>query len=120
MQDFGNPTNVVLMTAALRAAERLGLTSDGLAAIIGISTPILSGLINGDLDLRTHSLATRRAALFIRIVQALDAMSGGDAQVARSWLMNANLALARHPIDHLRSAAGLRNVMAYLDHRCLR
>lgn len=115
MQDFCNPTNVVLMTAALRAAQRLGLTSDGLAAIIGVSTPILSGLINGDLDPRTHNLATRRAALFIRIFQALDAISGGDAQVARSWLMNANLALAGRLIDHLRSVAGLTDVMAYLD-----
>ena len=115
MQDFRDPTNAVLMTAALRAAERLDITSDGLAAILGVSTPVFSGLINGDLDLRAHSLATRRAALFIRIFQSLDALSGGDAQVARSWLMNANRALAGRPIDHLRSVEGLMDVMTYLD-----
>lgn len=115
MQDFCDPTNAVLMTAALRAAERLDLTSDGLAAILGVSTPILSVLINGDLDLRAHRLATRRAALFITIFQSLDAVSGGDAQVARSWLMNENLALAGRPVDHLRSVAGLMHVMTHLD-----
>ena len=36
MQDFRDLTNAVLMTAALRAAERLDLTCDALAAILGV------------------------------------------------------------------------------------
>lgn len=120
MQDSCNPSDVALMTAAQRAAERLDLTSDGLAAILGVSTPILSGLINGDLDVRKYSLATRRAAFFIRIFQSLDAISGGDPQVAQSWLMNENLALAGRPVDHLRSVAGLMRVMTHLDNHRFR
>ena len=119
MKDAFDYTDAVLITAVLRAADRLDITSDVLAAIIGVNTTTLSRLTRGDLALRTHSHSFERAALFIRIFCSLDSIAGGDAQFARSWLMNTNQVLAGRPIDELRSIAGLTKVMAYLDHHCL-
>ena len=53
MEDVFDYTDAVLMTAVLRAADRLDIASDVLAAIIGVSTTTLSRLTRGDLALRT-------------------------------------------------------------------
>ena len=120
MEDAFDHTDAVLMTAVLRATDRLDITSDVLAAIIGVNTTTLSRLSRGDLALRTLSHSFERAALFLKIFRSLDSIAGGDAQFARSRLMNTNQALAGRPIDELRSMTGLMKVMAYLDHHCLR
>ena len=57
------------------------------------------------------------AVLFVRMYRSLDAVVGGDDQAASAWLKNHNLALQARPCDLIRSAAGLVDVIAYLDAR---
>ena len=57
------------------------------------------------------------AVLFVRLFRSLDAIVGGDPQVSRAWLSNANEALDGRPVDKIRTVAGLLDVIAYLDAR---
>ena len=57
------------------------------------------------------------AVLFVRLFRSLDAIVGGDPQVARAWLVNSNEALDGRPADKIRTIAGLLDVIAYLDAR---
>ena len=72
MEDSFDSTDAVLMTAVLRAAERLDISSDVLAAVIGVNTTTISRLTKGDSVLRAHSHAFERAALFVRVFRSLD------------------------------------------------
>jgi hypothetical protein len=55
--------------------------------------------------------------LFVRLYRSLDAITGGDDDVARSWLHNDNSALGGVPLNLVQSVPGLVNVIAYLDAR---
>ncbi|MNI22469.1 hypothetical protein D3C73_760260 [compost metagenome] len=57
------------------------------------------------------------ALLLIRLFRSLDAITGGDEQVARAWLKNHNTALSGIPADKILSISGLTDVLAYLDAR---
>ena len=57
------------------------------------------------------------AALFVRMFRSLDAIFGGDAMSARSWLNSTNEVLDGRPIEKIRTIAGLMDVIAYLDAR---
>ena len=48
---------------------------------------------------------------------ALDAIAGGDHEVAASWLVSPNTTLDAQPIEKLQTVAGLVDVIAYLDAR---
>ena len=53
----------------------------------------------------------------MRLFRFLDAIVGGELQVARAWLRNANEALDDRPVDKIRTISGLFDVIAYLDAR---
>ncbi|WP_318652290.1 MbcA/ParS/Xre antitoxin family protein [Bosea spartocytisi] len=48
---------------------------------------------------------------------SLDAVAGGDDQVAASWLVSPNATLDARPIEKLQTVAGLVDVIAYLEVR---
>jgi hypothetical protein len=54
---------------------------------------------------------------FVRLYRSLDAIVGGDEQVARAWLNNQNSALRDAPINLIQNVGGLVNVVQYLDTR---
>jgi uncharacterized protein (DUF2384 family) len=107
----------VLTTAALRAAEHLGMTSRALGNVIGVSEATVSRMRSGDYTLQPQQKPFELAVLFVRFYRSLDALVGGDAAVARSWLANPNTALNGAPIALIQSIPGLMNAIHYLDAR---
>jgi hypothetical protein len=101
--------------AVMRAAERLGLSNKVIGSIVGLSEATVSRMGSGayTLDNKPFELAV----LFVRLYRSLDAITGGDDNVARLWLRNDNSALGGVPLNLVQSVPGLVNVIAYLDAR---
>ena len=107
----------VLSKAALRAAEQLGISARTLATVIGLSEATLSRTKRGEFALQPGTKPFELAVLFVRMFRSLDAIVGGDAMSARSWMRNPNAVLDGCPIEKIRTIAGLMDVIAYLDTR---
>ncbi|MYD87652.1 MAG: DUF2384 domain-containing protein, partial [Acidobacteria bacterium] len=105
----------VVTKALLRAAEELGVTARALAPVIGVSEATVSRMKKDGFALAPDTKPFELAVLFVRLFRSLDAIVGGDPQVARAWLSNANQALDGRPIDRIRTITGLLDVVAYLD-----
>lgn len=107
----------VITKATIRAADQLQITARTLAAIIGISEATASRMKRGSFGLEPGTKPFELAILFVRLFRSLDAIVGGDDQVAASWLTNPNTALDARPIEKLQTVSGLVDVIAYLDAR---
>lgn len=113
-----NPeAGAVLTKAALRAADRLGLSGRQLADIVGVSEATVSRWKRGDSLLEPGSKPFELAALLVRTFRSLDAITGGDEAVARRWLAAPNTALAARPMELMTQVQGLVDVTTYLDAR---
>jgi transcriptional regulator with XRE-family HTH domain len=113
-----NPeAGAVLTKAALRAADRLGLSGRQLAEIVGVSEATVSRWKRGDSLLEPGSKPFELAALLVRTFRSLDAITGGDEAVARRWLAAPNTALAARPVERMTQVQGLVDVTTYLDAR---
>lgn len=112
------PADAVVVTkAVVRAADRLGLSNRVLAAILGLSEATISRMGAGAYQLDTGQKAFELAVLFVRLFRGLDAITGGDTEVARAWLRNENTALGAAPLALITSVSGLVTVVGYLDAR---
>ena len=107
----------VLTKAALRAAEQLGMSSKSLAAVIGVSEATVSRMRSGDYTLQRGQKPFELATLFVRFYRSLDAIVGGDQEVAKAWLRNPNMALDSEPLALIQTVPGLMNAIYYLDAR---
>lgn len=113
-----NPeAGAVLTKAALRAADRLGLSGRQLAEIVGVSEATVSRWKRGESLLEQGTKPFELAALLVRTFRSLDAITGGDEAVARRWLAAPNTALAARPVERMAQVQGLVDVTAYLDAR---
>jgi len=113
-----NPeAGAVLTKAALRAADRLGLSGRQLAEIVGVSEATVSRWKRGESLLEPGSKPFELAALLVRTFRSLDAITGGDEAVARRWLASPNTALAARPVERMVQVQGLVDVATYLDAR---
>ena len=104
----------ILTRATLAAAERLGVRSRQLAAVIGSSEASVSRLRRGR-ALEPESKEGELALLFLRLYRSLDALVGGDDAKARLWLHAANDHLGGVPAERIRTVEGLVDVVQYLD-----
>jgi hypothetical protein len=108
----------VLTKSLIRSADRLGVSQKILAAVIGVSEPVVSRMRKGTFTIaRDSGKPFELAALFIGLYRALDAIVDGDESVARAWLKNDNTALQSRPIDLIQKVQGLLHVIQYLDAR---
>ena len=107
----------VLTKAALRAAEHLGMTNKSLATVIGLSEATVSRMRSGDYTLQRGQKSFELAILFVRFYRSLDAIVGGDQEVARAWLKSPNTALDTEPLTLIQTVSGLMNAIHYLDAR---
>ena len=109
--------STVLTKAVLGAADRLGVSSKALAAIIGVSEATISRMRRRDFLLERGSKPFELGVLFVRLFRSLDAITGGDEAVSTAWIRNPNQALDARPLEKILTIAGLLDVIAYLDSR---
>lgn len=109
--------SAVITKATLRAAERLEVTARALSVIIGVSEATVSRMRKNEFLLDKGSKPFELAVLFIRLFRSLDAITGGDETVARTWLRSANTVLGGKPLEKILTVSGLVDVIAYLDAR---
>jgi hypothetical protein len=103
--------------AIQRAANRLGISNRVIGSILGLSEASVSRMGSGGYVLRPGEKSFELSVLFVRLYRSLDAMTGGDDAVARTWLRSENAALGGTPLTLVQSIQGLVNVIAYLDTR---
>jgi hypothetical protein len=116
--DAARPEAGLLVTkAVVRAADQLRITARILATIIGVSEATVSRMKRGEFGLEPGSKPFELAVLFVRLFRSLDAIVGGDDQVAAEWIFNLNTVLDAPPIEKLQTVSGLVDVIAYLDAR---
>jgi len=107
----------VLTKAALRAADRLGVSNKALARIVGLSEASVSRMGSGAYTLTPGDKPFELAVLFVRLFRSLDALVHGDDAVARAWIAGRNAALGGIPLELIQTVPGLVHVLAYLDAR---
>ncbi|MEO8444934.1 MAG: MbcA/ParS/Xre antitoxin family protein [Gammaproteobacteria bacterium] len=106
----------VLTGAVAETARRLKLRSTELTAVIGISQPTASRLLNSKFLLTEGSKSWELASHLVRLYRSLSAMVGGDDELARAWLGSANQAFGgRTPLETIRSVEGLVHACDYVD-----
>ncbi|HEX7012014.1 MAG TPA: antitoxin Xre/MbcA/ParS toxin-binding domain-containing protein [Steroidobacteraceae bacterium] len=111
MNEGTNPAT--LTKAALRAADRLGL-SEMLPDLLGIDAGLASNLTNGARALDPARPEWLAASKFLSIFRSLVTLAGGT-ESARAWLVSPNQALGAVPADLLRSPVGRDRVLRYLE-----
>jgi hypothetical protein len=74
-------------------------------------------MAQGTYSLKRQDKAFELAVLLVRLYRSLDAIVGGDEEIARQWLRSPNAALSNQPINLIRSVQGLVDVIQYLDTR---
>lgn len=107
----------VVTKATVAAAERLGLSARGLAAVIGVSEASVSRMKRLEHHLEKETKPFELALLLIRLFRSLDAITGGDEGVAKDWMRNPNTMLGGKPAEKIATVTGLTDVLAYLDAR---
>jgi hypothetical protein len=107
----------VVTKATVAAADRLGLSARGLASVIGVSEASVSRMKRLDHLLEKGTKPFELALLLIRLFRSLDAITGGEEEVARSWMRSQNATLGGKPADKITTVTGLIDVLAYLDAR---
>ncbi|MCK1304699.1 MULTISPECIES: MbcA/ParS/Xre antitoxin family protein [unclassified Bradyrhizobium] len=107
---------LVLTKAAIRAADRLGMSQRALGNVLGLSESVISRMKNGEYVLE-RGKPFELAALFVRLYRSLDAIVSGDDKTASEWLRNENIALKARPLDAIQKVQGLVDVIRYLDTR---
>ena len=109
--------SLVLTKAVIRAADRLDLTARQVGRVLGLSEPTISRMKRGQFVIEDGTKPFELAALLVRAFRSLDAITGGDEAVARSWMTAPNTALGGIPAERILSVGGLVDVVAYLDAR---
>jgi len=107
----------VVAKAAIRAAAILDIPNTVLAKVLGVSEASVSRMRAGKFSLEQSSKAFELSVLFVRLFRGLDAIVGGDAAAARSWLRTENTALRGTPITLIQSVIGLTQAVQYVDAR---
>ena len=104
---------MIVSTATVAAADRLGLTSRHLAAVIGVSESTVARMQRGR-GIAPSSKEGELSLAFVRLYRSLDTLVGGDDAKARAWLHTLNDDLGGVPADRIRTADGLIDVVQYL------
>jgi uncharacterized protein (DUF2384 family) len=108
----------VISKAVINTAELLAIPQTRLAHTLGVSKSTVSRLHSGSYLLSPEKKEWELAVMLVRLFRSLDAIVGGIAEDARSWLNSNNHALAqRTPADMILTVEGLVRVVNYLDAR---
>lgn len=112
--EMNDRESYVVAKAFFRAGEKLGLTQGTLADVAGISKSQMSRVAKGESPITGKN--RELAEYLIRVFRSLDAMTGGDEILGKQWMSSRNTDLGgARPIELIENAAGLVDVMNYLD-----
>lgn len=100
----------VLATAALRVAEKMGLSRAELGAVVGRDR---SSISRAGID--PVSKSGELAALFVRCYRSLAVMLDDDETNLRLWVDTPNRHTGGVPREQMQTVAGLVRVSEYLD-----
>ena len=103
-----------LTKAVLRAAERLDLSQQDLAKVLGASAASASRL-RGARQVAPDGKEGELALLLVRVFRSLDALIGSDQDAARSWFAARCEPLGGTPRKLVTTVTGLCAVVDYLD-----
>ena len=104
----------VLTKAVLNASDRLGLTQQELAQVLGVSAASASRLRSAR-QIAPDGKEGELALLFVRAFRSLDALIGSDGDAARGWLAARCEPLGGTPRKLVTTVTGLCAVVEYLD-----
>lgn len=97
---------VVLSKAVLLAAEKLGLSIDQLAQVLGVDH---TAIINMGVD--PVSKPGQQALLLIRVFQSLYVLNGGDVEAIQTFMRSPNRMTAGIPVEQIQKDHGLVQVL---------
>jgi len=106
--------DAVLAKAVLRAADQLGLRQADLAAVLGIHRTAVSRL-KQNLSLDPASKQGELALLLVRVARALYALTGGDQDWIRHFMLTPNTVTGGVPARQIESIQGLVTVLRFVD-----
>lgn len=107
----------VVTKAVVRAASILDMSNTALGRVLGVSDATVSRMRAGEWTLAADSKPYELSVLFLRLFRGLDAIVGGDAASARSWLRSPNTALHDVPFTLIQTVSGLMQAVQYVDAR---
>ena len=105
----------ILSKAVARAAALLDVDDDGLSTILGVPGAVLPRMRDGLYGFEPGTRGFDAAVLFVRLFRSLDAIVGGNTDLARAWLRNHNTAFDASPLEKIKNDVGLSEVVDYLD-----
>jgi len=113
VKDVSHDRGRLVAKAVVNAGSSLGLSQKEIAAAIGVSEAQVSKMKSGAATV--SGKADDLSLYLIRIFRSLDAITGGDGATTKGWMRNPNADLRGIPAELIGTAAGLVEVMNYLD-----
>lgn len=105
----------ILSKAVARAAALLDVDDEDLSTVLGISGALIPRMRDGTYGCEPGTSGFDAAILFVRLFRSLDAIVGGNTDLARAWLRNHNNVFNASPLEKIRNDVGLSEVVDYLD-----
>ena len=106
---------VVLTKALLNMAALYHLNGKVLSDIIGLSEAGVTRLHQHKKTISPTSKEGELVLLLLRLYRSLNALLGNNHEKARLWLASSHSYFRQKPIDHIKTVAGLVDVVNYLD-----
>ncbi|MEM0908632.1 MAG: antitoxin Xre/MbcA/ParS toxin-binding domain-containing protein [Pseudomonadota bacterium] len=111
--DTSHDPGRLIAKAVVNAGRALGLSQKEVARAIGVSEAQVSKFKGGSAPV--SGKADELSRYLIRIFRSLDAITGGDPATTTAWMRGHNTDLRGVPAEMIATAAGLVEVMTYLD-----
>ena len=105
----------ILSKAVARAAALLGVDDEDLSTVLGIPGALIPRMRDGLHGFEPGTNGFDAAVLFVRLFRSLDAIVGGNTNLACAWLRNHNTAFNASPLEKIKNGVGLNEVVDYLD-----
>lgn len=105
----------VLTKALLNMAALYHLNGKVLSEIIGMSEAGVTRLHQHKKTISPNGKEGELVLLLLRLYRSLNALVGNNHEKARLWLASSHNYFTQKPIEHIKTVAGLVDVVNYLD-----